>query len=110
MTNSDQKTDFKTRFDALPAPLREDIVAYLDRIGVYEEFAEPKADRVDAEKTELMNRLSLAEAYPNRKEIRDAVLSAWAFDASVLAMSAEALLDLADSMNEARGQFLMEEI
>ena len=49
MTN--EKTDFKARFDALPAPLREEIVAYLDRIGVYEEFAEPKAERVDAEKT-----------------------------------------------------------
>lgn len=110
MTSSDMKTDFKTRFDALPAPLREEIVAYLDRVGVYEEFAEPKAERVEAEKTELMNQLSLAEKYANSKELRDAVLSAWAFDASVLAMTAEALLDLADSMNEARGQFLMEEI
>ena len=108
MTN--EKTDFKARFDALPTPLREEVIAYLDRLGVYEEFVEPKAERVDAEKTELMQRISLAEAYPNRKEIRDAVLSAWAFDASVLAMTAEALLDMADSMSEARGQFLMEEI
>lgn len=110
MTNNEKKGDFKDRFNALPDPLREEVVAYLDRVGVYDEFTASKADRVDAEKTELMNRISLAEAYPNRKEIRDAVLSAWAFDASVLAMTAEALLDLADSMTEARGQFLMEEI
>lgn len=110
MTNSEKKADFKARFDALPTPLREEVIAYLDRLGVYEEFVEPKAERVDAEKTELMQRISLAEAYPNRKEIRDAVLSAWAFDASVLAMTAEALLDMADSMSEARAQFLMEEL